>query len=182
MWDSELCGNSLKHPGQSLLVDIYHLVLFTSIERLGHRALTSGFSGKTVLLPLKRGTLAPVLTWKISKRMQPNVTSILTLKDDHTSLKCFEVARPCRWYRPSEANIPQEYLCYSIFCCCCSYKISDYLYYLETSCRSSRPGSWKSILMDSVLHVHNQLISNTWGHTSTQATVVEAGEGENAKV
>lgn len=45
LWDREVCGNSLKRFGQCLSVDIYHLVLSTSIGRLGRRALTSGFSG-----------------------------------------------------------------------------------------------------------------------------------------
>lgn len=42
-----------KHPGQCLSVDIYHLVLHTSMGRLGHRALTSRFSGKIVIPPFK---------------------------------------------------------------------------------------------------------------------------------
>lgn len=42
--------------------------------------------------------------------------------------------------------------------CCCFYMIRDYLYYLK----ASLPETWKSILMDSVLCVHNQLISYTW--------------------
>lgn len=89
MWDSEQCGNSLKHPGQCLLVDIYHLVPCTSIERLGHRALTSRLSGETMLPSFETkhsSTCTDLDGVQISTRMHPNVMSILTLKDDHTAL------------------------------------------------------------------------------------------------
>lgn len=78
-------------------MDIYHLVLSTSVGRSGPRALTSGFSGKTVSAPLKRSTPAPALT----NMMQPNVT----LNDDHicrkVALKWFELVDNITHIRPS---------------------------------------------------------------------------------
>lgn len=85
--------------------------------------------------------------------MQPNVMSIMNLKDNRASLK-----NTLKWPEPVvHITIGDQHSSRAAllihFLCCCAYMIEDYLYYLK----ASLPGSWKSILMHSVLHAYNQL-------------------------
>lgn len=101
--DSEQCFDSLTW---TVFAGIYHLVLPTSIERLGHRALTSGFSGKIVLPPpLKRSTTAPAPTWKVSRIQtrcsQMSCQSWASKRIASLFKNSFEVGWTCRWYLPT---------------------------------------------------------------------------------
>lgn len=59
--------------------------------------------------------------------------------------------------------------------CCCFYTVGDYLYYLKVRL----PERWKPILMDSVLCVHNQLISYTWAKPGRRQERVDVRDDGN---
>lgn len=103
-----------------------------------------------------RSTCTDLESVKISNMMQPDLMSIMTLKRILTllkdTLKCPEPVDDIGWHS-STAALWIHFLC--CCCCCCSCMMEDCLHYLN------QPGSWKSILMHSLLSVHNHFISYT---------------------
>lgn len=160
MCDSGLCSNGPKHPEGRLSPGALHFngeirPQVTDLRVLWENRLTS-FEKKHTNTFTEPGR-------DFQNMMRP---------------KCHVTRDPERWSHPSKKHFEAPWACIGHlgicgqhsaraaglihFLCCCSYVIENYLYYLK----ASLPGSWKSILMHSVLRVCEKLISYTWAATS----------------